>query len=129
MIVPVMMDKNKMVYAPFGIKSTIKTSPVNVLFYYLSFTFAWPCFIVSDVCPYCSRVSCWWKQTFLDPYMTWFWLTGCIDTWSFLSSLYLQWLKFLAEPKTSATFSQKTIIGSCTELVHSACYLKPILTL
>ena len=60
-----MMDKSKMVYATFGINSTIKKmSPVCVLFYCLSSTFTCPYFIMSlDVCHYCSRVSCWWRWT------------------------------------------------------------------
>jgi len=52
-------------------------SPVCVLFYCLSFTFTWPCFIMSlDVCHYCSRVSCWWRWTYSLPHdLTWFWQT------------------------------------------------------
>jgi hypothetical protein len=54
----VMMDINKMVYAPFGIKSTIKMSPVVTLFYYLPFTLTWPCFILHAFITLC-RLLFW----------------------------------------------------------------------
>lgn len=96
-----------MVYAPFGINSTIKKkSPVYVLLYCLSFTLTCPCFIMSlDVCHNCSRVSRWWRWTFFSHDLTWFWRLN--DTWSFLSSLCLQPQKFLAEPRSPVTFLAK----------------------